>query len=162
MKKNLFYLLCSSIPLMGFLDAKVEETLSIIKPDAVRGRHIGEIIATFEKNDLQVVALKMTQLSKAQAEQFYIVHKDRPFYSELVSYMSSGPVVVQVLQGENAVAKNRELMGPTDPKKAPPDSIRGRFGTDVGQNAVHGSDSEASAKQEIDFFFTTNEIYEVK
>ena len=159
MSKYLFYLTIATISLIGGLQAKVEQTLSIIKPDAVSKQHIGEIIATFEKNNLQVVGLKMTQLTKTEAEQFYIVHKDRPFYSELVSYMSSGPIVVQVLQGENAVAKNRELMGPTDPKKAGPDTLRGRFGTDVGHNAVHGSDSAANAEQEIRFFFTTNEIY---
>ena len=163
MIKKWFYISGVSIFFMGAMEAKVEQTLSIIKPDAVKAQHIGEIVATFEKNGLQIVALKMTRLTKLQAEQFYLVHKDRPFYQDLVTFMSSGPIVVQVLQGEDAVAKNREVMGPTDSKKASSNTIRGRFGTDVEKNAVHGSDSEANAKQEIAFFFTPNEIFsEVK
>lgn len=135
-----------------------ERTLSIVKPDAVKANHIGDIIARFEKNGLRIVGIKMLHLSKPQAQEFYAVHKERPFYPDLVAYMSSGPVVALILEGENAVAKNRELMGPTDPKKAAAGTLRADFGTSVQQNAVHGSDSADNAKAEIIFFFKPDEI----
>lgn len=136
-----------------------EQTLSIIKPDAVAGNHIGEIIARFEKSGLQIAAIKMTHLTKQQAEQFYAMHKDRPFYPELTQFMSSGPVVIMVLEGPDAIVKNRALMGSTDPKNAASGTIRADFAQSVQRNAVHGSDSPESAKTEISFFFQPNEIY---
>src|SRR5688572_24393564 len=117
----------------------IERTLSIVKPDGVHGRHIGDILARFEKAGLRIIALKMEHLSKRDAEEFYAVHKARPFFRELVDYMVSGPVVISVLEGENAVAKNRELMGATDPKKADKGTIRADHGKDIGTNTVHGS-----------------------
>jgi nucleoside-diphosphate kinase len=131
----------------------IERTLSIIKPDAVAKNIIGEIYSRFEKNGLRIVAARMMQLSKAQAEGFYAVHRERPFYKDLVEFMTSGPVVVQVLEGENAISKNRELMGATNPKDAAPGTIRADFATTVDENAVHGSDGPDTAKQEIAFFF---------
>ena len=131
----------------------IEQTFSIIKPDAVAKNVIGEIVSRFEKNGLQVVASKMLHLSKEQAEGFYAVHKERPFYNDLVSFMISGPVVVQVLQGENAISKNRELMGATNPAEAAPGTIRADFAKTVDENAVHGSDAPETAAQEIEFFF---------
>jgi len=131
----------------------IEQTFSIIKPDAVAKNVIGEIVSRFEKNGLQVVASKMLHLSKEQAEGFYAVHKERPFYNDLVSFMISGPVVVQVLQGENAISKNRELMGATNPADADPGTIRADFATTVDENAVHGSDAPETAAEEIKFFF---------
>ena len=136
-----------------------EQTLSIIKPDAVAGHHIGEIIATFEKNGLHIDAIEMKQLTKQQAEEFYAAHKERPFYKGLVDFMVSGPVVVMVLDGENAVAKNRELMGTTDPKQAAQGSIRANFAKSIGENAVHGSDSKEAAKAEIQFFFKPGQVF---
>ncbi len=130
-----------------------ERTLSIIKPDGVEKGVIGEILSTFERNSLKIIALKMLKLSKEEAEKFYQVHKDKPFFQELVEYMTSGPVVVSVLEGENAVAKNRELMGATDPKQAAEGTIRARFGEHIGRNVVHGSDSLETAKKEVHFFF---------
>ncbi len=138
--------------------ANVEQTLSIIKPDAVAAHHIGTIIESFEDAGLHVVAAKMMKLTKNQAEKFYAEHSNRPFFKELVAFMSSGPIFVQVLEGPNAVAVNRTIMGSTDPKKAEPDTIRAMFGTDVGKNAVHGSDSLENAKREIAFFFKSNEL----
>lgn len=135
-----------------------ERTLSIIKPDAVAANHIGEIIARFEKAGLKIAAIKMAQLSKLQAEEFYAVHKERPFFSSLVSFMTSGPIVVMVLQGPDAVAKNRSIMGATDPKKAASGTIRADFATSIQNNAVHGSDSSETAKNEILFFFPEKEI----
>lgn len=135
-----------------------ERTLSIIKPDAVAKNAIGEIIARFEKGGLRVVAAKMMHLTKAQAEQFYGVHKERPFFPALVGFMSSGPVLVQVLEGENAVAKNRQIMGATNPKEATPGTIRADFADSIDHNAVHGSDSLENAKQEVAFFFKPEEI----
>lgn len=135
-----------------------EYTLSLIKPDAVAANHIGDIIARFEKNGLQIAALKMVFLTKEQAGQFYEVHKDKPFYPNLVDFMSSGPIVAIVLQGENAVAKNREIMGATDPKKASQGTIRADFAESVTKNAVHGSDSRDNAKKEITIFFKPSEI----
>jgi nucleoside-diphosphate kinase len=131
----------------------IEQTFSIIKPDAVAKNVIGEIVSRFENNGLQVVASKMLHLSKQQAEGFYAVHRERPFYNDLVSFMISGPVVVQVLEGENAISKNRELMGATNPAEADAGTIRADFATTVDENAVHGSDAPETAAEEIKFFF---------
>lgn len=136
-----------------------ELTLSLIKPDAVSAHHIGEIIARFEKSGLSVAALKMVKLDENQAAQFYAVHKDRPFFSDLVQLMSSGPLVAIVLNGDQAIAKNRQIMGATDPKKAAAGTIRADFATSTTLNAVHGSDSPETAKTEIAFFFKPDEIY---
>lgn len=133
-----------------------EQTLSIIKPDAVEQAQ--EIDAYLENANLRIIASKTVHLTPEQAEEFYAVHKDRPFYNDLVAYMTSGPVIIQVLEGEDAVAANRKIMGATDPAKALPGTIRADFGTDVQHNAVHGSDSLENAKKEIDFFFTPEEI----
>ncbi len=131
----------------------VERTLSIIKPDAVAKNVIGQIYSRFEQAGLKVIAAQMMHLSRAQAEGFYAVHAQRPFFKDLVDFMISGPVMVQVLQGENAIAKNRELMGATDPKKADPGTIRADFADSIDANAVHGSDGPDTAAQEIAFFF---------
>lgn len=136
----------------------IERTLSIIKPDAVAKNHIGEIYSRFEKAGLRVVAAKMTQLTTAQAEGFYAVHKERPFFRDLVSFMISGPVMIQVLEGENAIAKNREIMGATDPKKAAAGTIRADFATSIDENAVHGSDGPDTAKVEVSYFFSALEL----
>lgn len=136
----------------------VEQTLSIIKPDAVAKNQIGEIYRRFERAGLRIVAARMLQLDRNGAEGFYAVHRERPFFSDLVQFMTSGPVQVQVLEGENAIAKNREIMGATDPKKAAPGTIRADFAANVEQNAVHGSDAPETAKFEIDYFFKHNEI----
>ena len=136
----------------------VQRTFSIIKPDAVAKNVIGEITTRFEKASLRVVASKMKQLSKAEAEGFYAEHKERGFFGDLVAFMTSGPVIVQVLEGENAVAKNRELMGATNPKEAAPGTIRADFAVSIDENAVHGSDSEASAAREIAYFFAATEV----
>jgi nucleoside-diphosphate kinase len=138
---------------------EIQQTLSIIKPDAVAANHIGAIIQRFEDAHLRVVAAKMTMLTKKQAEEFYSVHRARPFFKDLVTFMTSGPIFVQVLSGKDAVAANRTLMGATDPKKASPGTIRADFATDVEKNAVHGSDSLENAKKEIAFFFKPSEIY---
>lgn len=131
----------------------VERTLSIIKPDAVAKNVIGEIISRFEKADLKVVEAKMVQLSREEAEGFYAVHKERPFFNDLVEFMISGPVFVQALEGENAIAKNRELMGATNPKEAAPGTIRADFAESIDANAVHGSDAPETAAVEIAYFF---------
>jgi nucleoside-diphosphate kinase len=136
-----------------------ERTLSIIKPDAVKKQVIGEILRRFEAAGLRIAAAKLLHLSAETAGQFYAVHKERPFYQDLVKFMSSGPVLVSVLEGENAIARNREIMGPTDSKKAPKGTIRGDFGTDVEKNAAHGSDGPDTAKWEIGFFFAQSEIH---
>lgn len=136
----------------------VEHTLSIIKPDAVGKNVIGEIYTRFEKAGLKVVAARMMQLSQAQAEGFYAEHRERPFFKALVDFMISGPVVVQVLEGEGAVAKNRDLMGATDPKKAEKGTIRADFASSIDENAVHGSDSAASAAREIAYFFSSLDV----
>lgn len=136
----------------------VEKTLSIIKPDAVAKNAIGEIISRFEKNGLRVAGAKMLHLTKSQAEQFYAVHKERPFFGGLVSFMSSGPVLVQVLEGTDAIAKNRQIMGATNPKDAAPGTIRADFADSIDHNAVHGSDAPETAQQEIAFFFKPEEI----
>ena len=131
----------------------IERTLSIIKPDAVSKNVIGEIYSRFEKAGLRIVAAKMLHLSREQAGAFYAVHKERPFYNDLVAFMTSGPVMVQALEGEDAIAKNREIMGATDPSKAAPGTIRADFAKTVDENAVHGSDGPDTAKIEIAFFF---------
>ena len=136
----------------------IERTFSIIKPDAVAKNHIGEIVALFEAGGLRVVAQRMIRMAKEQAEGFYAVHRERPFFAGLVKFMTDGPVVVQVLEGENAIAKNREIMGATDSKKAAQGTIRNRFGTDIERNAVHGSDAPDTARQEIAFFFNGAEL----
>jgi nucleoside-diphosphate kinase len=131
----------------------MEKTLSIIKPDAVERNLIGQIISIFEKNSLIVSSIQKIRLSKKMAEDFYFVHKDRPFFNDLCTYMSSGPVVVMVLEGDNAVLKNREIMGATNPKDAIQGTIRKLYGISLDKNSVHGSDSKDNAKIEIDFFF---------
>ncbi|MDH4276417.1 MAG: nucleoside-diphosphate kinase [Gammaproteobacteria bacterium] len=136
----------------------VERTISIIKPDGVAKNVIGEVYARFEKAGLRIVAAKMMHLSKAQAEEFYGVHKARPFFNDLVKFMTSGPVMVQVLEGENAVAKNRDVMGATNPKEAKPGTIRADFAKSIDENVVHGSDAIETARNEIAFFFKDNEI----
>jgi nucleoside-diphosphate kinase len=136
----------------------VERTISIIKPDAVAKNVIGQIYARFEKAGLRIVAAKMLHLTREQAGEFYAVHKERPFYGELVDYMTSGPIMVQVLEGEDAVAKNREVMGATNPKDAAPGTIRADFANDITENAVHGSDAAETAKNEIAFFFKPEEL----
>jgi nucleoside-diphosphate kinase len=134
----------------------MEQTLSIIKPDAVAKNVIGQIYSRFENANLRVIAAKMTHLSKAEAEGFYAVHKDRPFFGELVEFMTSGPVMITVLEGENAVLKHRELMGATNPAEAEAGTIRADFAQSIDENAVHGSDSLENAKIEIDYFFDGN------
>jgi nucleoside-diphosphate kinase len=136
----------------------IERTLSIIKPDAVAKNVIGQIYSRFEQAGLNIIAAKMLHVSREQAEAFYGVHRERPFFGELVAFMISGPVMVQVLEGENAVALHRDLMGATDPKKAAPGTIRADFADSIDENAVHGSDAAETAKAEIDFFFSAAEI----
>jgi len=136
----------------------LERTLSIVKPDGVQKNVIGNVYGRFEKAGLRIVAARMMQLTLAQAEGFYAVHRERPFFKDLTRYMSSGPVVVQVLEGENAVAKNRELMGATDPKKADKGTIRGDLATSIEENVVHGSDSAENARTEIAYFFAAADL----
>ncbi len=136
----------------------VERTLSIIKPDAVAKNVIGQIYTRFENAGLNIVAARMAQLSRADAEGFYVIHKERPFFKDLVDFMTSGPVVIQVLEGENAVQKNRDLMGATDPKKAAKGTIRADFAASIDANAAHGSDSAENAAVEIAYFFATLDI----
>lgn len=138
----------------------IERTLSIIKPDAVAKNVIGEIYTRFEKAGLKIVAARMMHLSQAQAEGFYAEHKERGFFKDLVAFMTSGPVIVQVLEGENAVLLHRELMGATDPKKAAAGTVRADFATSIDENAVHGSDSTTSAAREIAYFFSATEVLE--
>jgi nucleoside-diphosphate kinase len=142
----------------NFGGLKLERTLSIIKPDGVEKNLIGEVISRFEKKGLRVAALKMVKLTKKDAEDFYIVHKDRPFYGSLTDFMSRGPVVLMVLVGENAIAKNREIMGATDPAQASEGTIRKDFATSIEENTVHGSDSPESAAFEIGYFFSALEL----
>jgi len=137
----------------------VERTLSIIKPDAVAKNVIGQIYSRFEGAGLKVIAARMTQLSRAQAEAFYAVHRQRPFFKDLVDFMVSGPVMIQVLEGEGAIARNRDLMGATDPKKAAPGTIRADFADSIDANAVHGSDGEDTARGEVAFFFPGLDIH---
>jgi nucleoside-diphosphate kinase len=137
----------------------LERTLSIVKPDGVSRNLIGEVYRRFEKAGLTVVAARMIRLSEREAEGFYAVHRERPFFKDLVRYMTSGPVVVQVLEGDNAIARNREIMGATDPKKAAPGTIRADLALSIEQNVVHGSDAPDTAAQEIAYFFRTTELY---
>jgi nucleoside-diphosphate kinase len=137
----------------------LERTLSIIKPDAVAKNVIGQIYARFEGAGLRIVAAKMAHLSRPEAEQFYAVHKQRPFFNDLVNFMVSGPVMIQVLEGEDAIAKNRQLMGATDPKKAEKGSIRADFAASIDANAVHGSDGPETAAVEVAFFFPGMQVY---
>jgi nucleoside-diphosphate kinase len=137
----------------------VERTFSIIKPDAVAKNAIGRILARFEAAGLKIIAARMLHLSRAQAEGFYAVHRERPFFRDLVEFMISGPVLLQVLQGENAIAKNRELMGATDPKKAAKGTIRADFAASIDANAVHGSDAPETARTEIAYFFPNCEVF---
>ncbi len=136
----------------------MERTLSIVKPEAVAGGHIGDILSRFEQAGLKVVAAKLTRLDKQRAESFYAVHRERPFFNTLTDYMSTGPIFVSVLEGDGAIARNREIMGATDPANAAPGTIRKDLGTDVEANAVHGSDAPETAAAEIDFFFSDDEI----
>jgi len=137
----------------------IERTLSIIKPEAVARGLIGDILQKFEKAGLKIVAARLVRLNKEKAEGFYAVHKERPFFAGLTQYMSSGPVLVSILEGEGAIAKNREIMGATDPAKAAEGTIRRQWGTDIERNAVHGSDALETAAQEISFFFKPDEIH---
>jgi nucleoside-diphosphate kinase len=137
----------------------IERTLSIIKPDAVAKNVIGKIVSRFEAAGLKIVAAKLIHLSRSEAEQFYAVHKERPFFKDLVEFMISGPVFVQVLEGDNAIAKNRDLMGATDPKKAAAGTIRADFADSIDANAVHGSDAPETAKNEVAFFFAGLNVY---
>ena len=138
--------------------AQLERTLSIVKPDAVAAGAAGDILSRFEKAGLTIIALKKMRLTEAQAQGFYAVHKERPFFSDLVKFMTEGPIVVSVLEGENAIAKNRDLMGPTDSSKAPAGTIRGDHGTDIERNAAHGSDAPETARVEIAYFFNAMEM----
>jgi nucleoside-diphosphate kinase len=137
----------------------LERTLSIVKPDGVRGNLIGEVYRRFEKAGLSIIAARMMHLSQREAEGFYAVHRERPFFNDLVRYMTSGPVIVQVLEGANAVARNRDLMGATDPKKAAPGTIRADLAVSIEQNVVHGSDAPDTAAREIAYFFSTTELH---
>jgi nucleoside-diphosphate kinase len=149
--------------LLGFIAAEpcmaVERTLSIIKPDAVAKNVIGEIYTRFERAGLKIVAAKMSWLARPDAEGFYAVHRERPFFTGLVDFMTSGPVMIQVLEGENAIARNRDLMGATDPKNAAPGTIRADFAQSIDNNAVHGSDGPDTAESEIEFFFPRQELH---
>ena len=138
--------------------ADVERTLSIVKPDAVAAGATGDILSRFEKAGLQIVAMKKIRLTEELARGFYAVHKERPFFGDLVKFMTEGPIVVSALEGENAIAKNRELMGPTDSTQAEPGTIRGDHGTDIERNAVHGSDAPETARIEIAYFFNAMEV----
>jgi nucleoside-diphosphate kinase len=137
----------------------LERTLSIVKPDGIRANLIGEVYRRFEQAGLAIVAARMLHLSQREAEGFYAVHRERPFFKDLVRYMSSGPVLVQVLEGENAIARNRDIMGATDPKKAAPGTIRADFASSIEQNVVHGSDAPDAAAREIAYFFSTTELH---
>jgi nucleoside-diphosphate kinase len=137
----------------------IERTFSIVKPDGVRKNLIGAVLQRFEKAGLSVIGARLVNLSQAQAEGFYAVHRERPFFKDLVKYMTSGPVVIQVLEGEGAIAKNRELMGATDPKKAAPGTIRADFASSIEENVVHGSDSPENAAIEIAYFFAGSDLY---
>jgi nucleoside-diphosphate kinase len=137
----------------------LERTLSIVKPDGVSGNLIGEVCRRLEKAGLSIIAARMQHLSRARAEGFYAVHRERPFFGDLVRYMTSGPVVVQVLEGENAIARNREIMGATDPKKAAPGTIRADLAKSIEQNVVHGSDAPDTAAREIAYFFSAIELH---
>lgn len=150
MKKLLISFLVITSP---FCALHAEKTLAIIKPDAVESHHIGGIISKYENSGLIIVDMRMVHMTKDDAEKFYAVHKDRPFYEELTGFMSSGPAVALVLEGDNAIKRNREIIGATDPKEAAPGTIRAEFASSKSKNAVHGSDSPEAAKTEIEFFF---------
>lgn len=137
----------------------LERTLSIVKPDGVRGNLIGEVYRRLEKAGLSIIAARMLHLSQREAEGFYAVHRERPFYKDLVRYMTSGPVIVQVLEGESAIARHRDIMGATDPKQAAPGTIRADFATSIEQNVVHGSDAADTAAREIGYFFSVTELH---
>ncbi len=137
----------------------LERTLSIVKPDGVRGNLIGEVYRRFEQAGLSIIAARMLQLSQREAERFYAVHRERPFFRDLVRYMTSGPVIVQVLEGESAIARHRDVMGATDPKQAAPGTIRADFATSIEQNVVHGSDAADTAAREIAYFFSVKELH---
>ena len=137
----------------------LERTLSIVKPDGVQGNRIGEVYRRFEQVGLRVIAARMLHLSQREAEGFYAVHRERPFFKDLVRYMISGPVMVQVLEGENAIARNRDIMGATDPKKAAPGTIRADLAASIEQNVVHGSDAPDTASREIGYFFSVTELH---
>jgi nucleoside-diphosphate kinase len=137
----------------------LERTLSIVKPDGVKGNLIGEVYRRFEKAGLSIIAARMLRLSQREAEGFYAVHRERPFFKDLVRYMTSGPVLVQVLEGESAVARHRDIMGATDPKQAAPGTIRADFATSIEQNVVHGSDAPETAAREIAYFFSGTELH---
>src|SRR6202051_3813530 len=137
----------------------LERTLSIVKPDGVRGNLIGEVYRRFEKAGLSIVAARRRHLSQREAEGFYAVHRERPFFKDLVRYMTSGPVIVQVLEGESAIARNRDIMGATDPKKAAPGTIRADLATSIEQNVVHGSDAPDTAAREIAYFFAGTQVF---
>jgi nucleoside-diphosphate kinase len=137
----------------------LERTLSIVKPDGVRANLIGEVYRRFEKGGLSIIAARMLQLSQQEAEGFYAVHRERPFFTDLVRYMTSGPVIVQVLEGENAIARHRDIMGATDPKKAAPGTIRADLASSIEQNVVHGSDAPDTAVREIAYFFSATELH---
>jgi nucleoside-diphosphate kinase len=137
----------------------LERTLSIVKPDGVKANVIGEVYRRFEKAGLTIIAARMLQLSQHEAEGFYAVHRERPFFKDLVRYMSSGPILVQVLEGESAIARNRDIMGATDPKKAAPGTIRADLAASIEQNVVHGSDAPDTAAREIAYFFSTTELH---
>ena len=137
----------------------LERTLSIVKPDGIRANLIGEVYRRFEKAGLSIVAARMLHLSQREAEGFYAVHRERPFFKDLVRYMISGPIMVQVLEGENAIVRNRDIMGATDPKKAAPGTIRADFAASIEQNVVHGSDAPDTAAREIAYFFSTTELH---
>ncbi len=136
----------------------IERTFSIVKPDGVEKNLIGKVYSRFEKADLKIIASRMLHLTREQAEGFYAVHKERPFYNDLVAYMTSGPVVVQVLEGESAVQRNREIMGATNPADAQPGTIRADFAASIEENVVHGSDGQDTAREEINFFFSADDI----
>jgi len=137
----------------------LERTLSIVKPDGVRANHIGEVCRRFEKAGLSIIAARMLHLSQRDAEGFYAVHRERPFFKDLVRYMISGPILVQVLEGESAIGRNRDIMGATDPKKAAPGTIRADLAASIEQNVVHGSDAPDTAAREIAYFFSTTELH---
>lgn len=140
----------------------LEMTFSIIKPNAIKKNAIGSIIQKFEENNLKIAAAKLVKIERSLCEEFYAEHKERPFFGELVDFMTSGPVMLMALYGENAIAKNREIMGATDPAKAAPGTIRALFGDNVGENAVHGSDSPTSAARELALFFNKNELINIE
>jgi nucleoside-diphosphate kinase len=137
----------------------LERTLSIVKPDGVKGNHVGEVYRRFERAGLSIIAARMLHLSQREAEGFYAVHRERPFFKDLVRYMTSGPVIVQVLEGESAISRNRDIMGATDPKKAAAGTIRADLATSIEQNVVHGSDAADTAAREIAYFFSTTELH---